>query len=147
MKIITLLFLTFFLGRNCETRTNQEIELAIIEYHTSTRGFDETINLQKKQILVTTNKRGVESIKKSTINNSDWEELIAILKKIKVNEISKLKDPTQKRFYDGAAIANLKITFKEKTYESCNFDHGNPPQELKELVEKIIIFSDKHNDN
>lgn len=147
MKIITLLFFTIFLGRNCENHTTQQIELGIIEYHASTRGFDEKIIIQEKQIKVTTTKRGVESFKKNTINDKDWQKLISILKSIDIDAIPKFKDPTQKRFYDGAAIANLKITLKEKTYESCNFDHGNPPQELKELVEQIILFSEKNNDN
>jgi hypothetical protein len=30
----------------------------------------------------------------------------------------KTKAPTEKRFYDGAAIATFKITFKDETYKS-----------------------------
>jgi hypothetical protein len=36
-----------------------------------------------------------------------------------------------KTFYDGAPIANFKITFKDKTYETPSFDHGFPPKEIK----------------
>jgi hypothetical protein len=41
-----------------------------------------------------------------------------------------LKIPTEKRFYDGAAIANLKIIYKGVN-ETPSFDHGSPPYEIK----------------
>ena len=48
-----------------------------------------------------------------------------------------LKAPTEKRFYDGAAIAGLKITFKGKTFETTNFDHGFPPMEIQKVAETV----------
>jgi hypothetical protein len=42
---------------------------------------------------------------------------------VELDSLSKLKAPTEKRFYDGAAIANLKITFKDKTYETVSIGY------------------------
>jgi hypothetical protein len=53
----------------------------------------------------------------------DWEELVVCFKKIEGQPL-KTKAPTEKRFYDGAAM--LKITFKDETYKSPSFDHGFP---------------------
>jgi hypothetical protein len=54
-----------------------------------------------------------------------------------------LKDPTQKRFYDGAAIADLKVRYQDKNYETVNFDHGFPPAEIENLVNKIVALADE----
>jgi hypothetical protein len=64
---------------------------------------------------------------------------------MELDSLPKLKAPTEKRFYDGAPIANFKITFQDKTYETPSFDHGFPPKEIKKFVNKINSFA-KHND-
>jgi hypothetical protein len=52
--------------------------------------------------------------------------------------LSTYKDPTQKRVYDGAAIAELIINYKEKEYQTKNFDHGYPPVEIEKFVNKLV---------
>jgi hypothetical protein len=52
-----------------------------------------------------------------------------------------LKAPSQKRFHDGAAAANLTIAYKGKTYESQSFDDGNPPAEIAALVNEATSFA------
>jgi hypothetical protein len=54
--------------------------------------------------------------------------------------LSQLKAPTEKRLFDGAAIANLKITKQGKTFESQSFDHGYPPAEIEKVVNKMLSF-------
>ena len=43
MKIISLLFLTIFLGKGCNAEQKQDIETAVIEYTATTRGFFQKI--------------------------------------------------------------------------------------------------------
>jgi hypothetical protein len=50
-----------------------------------------------------------------------------------MDSLAKLKAPTENDLYDGAAIANFKVTFQDKTYETTSFDHGFPPKEIKKL--------------
>ena len=78
---------------------------------------------------------------KINISDTDWAELVKAFGKINLDEIPKLKDPTQKRFYDGAAIANLKIKSQDKEYETTDFDHGHPPAEIEKLVNKIVALA------
>jgi hypothetical protein len=61
--------------------------------------------------------------------------------KIDLEKLPTLKDPTQKRFYDGAAIANLKIRYHDKNYETTDFDHEFPPAEIEKLVNKIVSLA------
>ncbi|APD07208.1 hypothetical protein UJ101_01692 [Flavobacteriaceae bacterium UJ101] len=58
--------------------------------------------------------------------------------KYNLNTIGELKAPTNKRLYDGAPYAILIIRSENKEIKSCGFDHGEPPQELKKLVDEII---------
>ena len=39
MKLLSLLFLTIFLGKGCDAEQKQDVESAIIEYTATTRGF------------------------------------------------------------------------------------------------------------
>jgi len=60
-----------------------------------------------------------------------------------LDSLSTFKDPTQKRFYDGAPIANMKVTYKDKEYQALDFDHGFPPIEIEKLVNKIVLLGKK----
>jgi hypothetical protein len=71
-----------------------------------------------------------------------WKLLLEMVKKINLETISNLEAPSAKRLYDGAAIGNLTITFNGKRYKSSSFDHGNPPDEIAEIVKEILSISE-----
>ena len=143
MKILSLLLLTMFLGKGCENVKTQDVETAVIEYTANTRGSYQKIMIKNKMVTVSKDRNGNDNPVAKKISDTDWNELVSSFEKVKLENLSKLKAPTEKRFYDGASIANLKITFKEKTYESASFDHGFPPKEIKKLVTKINSISKK----
>jgi len=133
------------MARGCEKNPKQDINTAVIEYVAYTRGFYQKITIEKNTAeIINDRKRKPSTIE---ISDADLKILAAIFKKINLDEIKNLKSPTEKRFYDGAAIAQLKITYKGNIYESQSFDHGYPPDEIKELVTKINSFANKNNDN
>jgi hypothetical protein len=140
MKILSLLFLTLFLGKGCDNTDNKDINTAVIEYVANTRGFYQKITIQKQMVTVSKDRSGKEKVTPVKISDADWKTLIKIFDDITLEELKDLKSPTEKRFYDGAAIANLKITYKDVTYETPSFDHGFPPYEVKKLVTKINSF-------
>jgi hypothetical protein len=137
MKILSLLFLTLFLGKGCEAQKNEDLETTVVEYVANTRGFYKKVVVKNKAITVSKDRRGDDNPTPVKIADADWQKIIEAFQKIDLEELPNLKAPSEKRFYDGAAIANLKITFKDKVYESAPFDHGNPPSEIKKLVDKI----------
>ena len=77
------------------------------------------------------------------INDDVNKELASYLKAVNLDQLATFKDPTQKRFYDGAAIAELKISVDGKEYQTTNFDHGYPPIEIDKLVNKITSLGFK----
>jgi hypothetical protein len=141
MKILSLLFLTIFLGNGCDSAKAQDIETAVIEYTANTRGFYQKITVKNQMLTISKDRDGNDKPVPSKISDADWKELVDCFKKVELDSLAKLKAPTEKRFHDGAAIANLKITLKDKSYETNSFDHGFPPNEIKKLVNTITSLA------
>ena len=140
MKLLSLLFLTLFLGKGCDSNGDQDINTAVIEYVANTRGFYQKITVENQMVTVSKDRSNKEKVTPVKISDADWKTLIKLFDDVSLEEIKDLKAPTEKRLYDGAAIANLKITYKEVVYETTSFDHGFPPVEIKKLVTKINSF-------
>ena len=157
MKKTALLLVSFFalLGCNCQkkvmeeskvTTSNTEVKeynLPRIEYVANTRGFYEKIVIENKMVWVSKERDAKDMGKSVAISEDVNKELASYLKTVKLDQLSSYKDPTQKRFYDGAAMAQLKITVDGKEYQTTNFDHGYPPIEIEKLVNKITSFGSK----
>lgn len=140
MKLLSLLFLTLFLGKGCDSNKQQDMKTAVIEYVANTRGFYRKITIQNQMVTVSKDRRGNDNAIAEKISDADWNVLVTAFQELDLDGIPNLKAPTEKRFYDGAAIANFKIIYKEKAYESTSFDHGFPPVEIEKLVNKINSF-------
>jgi len=143
MKLFTMIFLSLFLGKSCSSHSQKDCKEAIIEYTANTRGFYQKISIQNQMVMVSKDRSGNEKPIATKISDKDWKELAAYFETINLDSLPNLKAPTQKRFHDGAAIANLKVVFKDKKYETTSFDHGYPPEEIKKLVNKINTFVKK----
>jgi hypothetical protein len=141
MKIITLLFLTLILGKNCQSQNNMDLSTAKIEYTANSRGLYNKTVIENKTVSATKTRDGKPV--SNSLTDAQWNALIGEFQKVNLEEIPRLKAPTEKRFHDGAAMANLKITYKGKTYESQTFDNGYPPEKIKNLVNTILSFSKK----
>jgi hypothetical protein len=137
MKLLSLVLLTIFLGKGCDAEQKQDIESAVIEYTATTRGFYQQIVVQNQKFTVTKDRNGEEKLVQQTISKADWKKIIESFQDADLEGFKDLKGPTEKRFYDGAAIGNIKVIFKGKTYETNGFDHGNPPLEIEKLVNRI----------
>lgn len=147
MKILSLLLLTLFLGKGCEAQNNQDMETAVIEYVANSRGFYQKITIQNQKISITKDRSGNKQPTVTKITDANWKELVASFRTIALDRLPILKAPTEKRFYDGAAIAHLKIIYKDKTYETPAFDHGFPPAEIKKIVTQIHSFAKQNDEN
>ncbi len=118
-----------------------------IAYEAYTRGFYQKIVIQNQQVFISTDREGTVVPVSKKISDADWKAINGFLAEIDLETLPHLKAPTEKRFYDGAAIAQLKITYKEKEYHTPNFDHGFPPESLKKLVDQIVSLTADKNDN
>ena len=139
MKFLIILLSLISVDHSCsQSKKNQDT--ISIEYSAHSRGTYKHIIVNKKQISIE-NKRGESPIIK-TCNEAHWDALLKALKPVDVANIPNLKAPSEKRFYDGAAIATLTIIYNGETYTTTSFDHGNPPIEIAELVKEILSISE-----
>ena len=138
MKTISLVLLTLFLGKSCTNQAQNDIANSVVQYTADTRGYHLKIIIVNQKATISQGKGTDNPSEVVAISDSDWKDLVAEFQKIKLEEVPNLKDPTQKRFYDGAAIANLKIRYQDKNYETVAFDHGTPPAAIENFVNKIV---------
>ena len=138
MKIVSLLLLVICIGTGCSSQKKTDMTGTQIEYTAMSRGLYKRIVVQDQKVSVT-NGRDTEAIV-SQIDNSKWNKIVSEFEKINLDSLSALKAPTEKRFYDGAAIGNLKIIQNPKTYETKGFDNGFPPKEIEKLVNLLTDF-------
>lgn len=143
MKILSLLFLTIFLGKGCEKDKTTAIKDTMIEYTANTRGFYQNIIVRNQEAFITHDRSGKTTPQLVKITDEVWKTMIADFQKINLEKMPTLKSPTNKRFYDGAAIGTLKITHEGKIYESQSFDHGNPPAEIEKIVTLVTALVKK----
>ena len=138
MKAITFILLTIFLGKSCSNQAQNDIANSTVQYTATTRGFFLKIIVANQKATISRDRNGEKFPQEIAISDKDWKEIIGYFEKIDLEKVPTLKDPTQKRFYDGAAIANLKIRHQDKNYETTDFDHEFPPAEIEKLVNKIV---------
>ena len=143
MKLFTILLLSVLLGKSCSSQTKNDLKTAILEYTANTRGFYQKISIKDQMVSVSKDRSGMDEPVATKISDADWKELVGYFENINLDGLPSLKAPTEKRFHDGAAIANLKVIYKDKAYETKAFDHGYPPAEIKKIIDKINSFAKK----
>lgn len=110
----------------------------IMVYEAVTRGSSMQIKLIGNQVYYTDN----VSNKEINISNNEIEIIEKELSSIKLSKLHKLKAPSSKSHTDAALQATLTITYKSKSYQSAIFDHGNPPIEIKKLIDLLFKYTE-----
>ena len=77
-----------------------------------------------------------------SITSKEWKACINLVDAIDLKSISKLTAPSDLRYTDRVPYAYLSVIKKGDTIKSIDFDHKNPPIELKQLVEHIISMKE-----
>ena len=133
-KITPLLLVIIFSSCNAQNVSKDSIELI---YIAQTRGSSLNITFKHNSLYLKSN----ESDKSLVLSKQQREKILEEVSKINLSEISNLKAPSNKRFSDGTLIAKFIIKKESETYTSSEFDHENPPKELKSLyvLLKFII--------
>ena len=136
MKILYGLLLILVAG-GCP---QEDIALASVSYEAVSRGFYYKSQLVEDEILV---QRGRKTDKeKYSCKASHWKQLKKLVAEIDPELITELEAPSAKSHYDGAAIASITVEVNGKTYQSNSFDHGDPPEVLKPLVDYVLKLSE-----
>lgn len=128
---------------NTDTENNKQMDqkMPIFEYEAMTRGFYKKITIEGSKITLQTS-RDTDPIV-GEVTASDLELLNTYYKKVDVAALPNLKAPSENRFHDGATMDFLRIIKNNETFRSSEFDGGNPPAEIKSLVETVLSIAKK----
>lgn len=137
---IPLIFLCFLLMA-CPPLPHHYVYGYEIEYKSTGRAGSEYILLKEGTI------KYVES-NQDTISNSlrkrDYKALYHFLENINLDSLETMEAPSKKHLYDGALATTLTITdLNLKQHRTPTFDHDNPSERIKGLIEYIKKISKK----
>ena len=102
--------------------------------------FMNLISKQKNLVFMYIHKSEFEDETSVKLKNLT-EKPVLLVQEERLSEIENLEAPTEKRFTDGALSASFTIKKDDVVYTSSDFDHQNPPKELKELYQFLEEFS------
>jgi hypothetical protein len=140
MKLISCFLLTLFLSKGCVNQSKQDFSKSTLTYTAETRGYYMQITIEDKELRITKNRETRLPSVQLTLTKEQQKKALSYLKAIDVPNLAQLKAPSEKRFYDGAAIGNLSVSHNGETYGTAGFDHGNPPVEIEQLVTFMNAF-------
>ena len=145
MKLLfSLLFLAVFSGE-CDQKhsnaVNQEQKIRGIIYEANTRGFYERVWIIKDSVSFSSD-RELKDVLVSTCAAKDWDTLVNLVKGINLKELPELEAPTKRHQFDGAAMATLTVELGNESFKTKVFDHGNPPEAISPLVNKVLSMKE-----
>lgn len=108
-----------------------------ITYLAVSRGYFLSVTLEGDSISFS-NERDLKSPTAYKIPKEEKESLMNLISKLDAKTLPELEAPSKAHEYDGAAIATLEIADGEDSYKTVSFDHGNPPESIKAIVEKML---------
>ena len=145
MKIFITFFCITLLTTDCAstkarlTNLKPKVENKVFIYKKYSRGFYNEFHIEEEKITSYLNYQKTKIFEKSTAEK-DWEYSLKLLNDINLKNFSDLKAPSNLRQTDG--VLHGVLTIKEKDFiASCHFDHGNPPEKIKVLVEHLLYIS------
>ena len=118
-------------------------DVPTIYYDATTRGFFIAIKVENQMLYISRDRDFKEYSEKIQISNGDWVTISALAKAVDLDKVKDLKWPTEKRYYDGAAHANIIFELEGVKYPANGFDHGFPPAEVEKLVNTITKLAEK----
>jgi len=120
-------------------QTNQDNPMTI-EYTSVTRGTYKMVKVNSKTVAFKNTRTEEPTTKDCT--SDDWSGLMKHTEAFKVEDLNTFEPPSKAHQYDGAPIANLKITIGDKVYQTLAFDHGKPPKEIADLVNAVLKMAE-----
>ena len=144
MKRFLILFSVTLLHFACSETKSVVIEnVPTIYYEASSRGYFLSLKVENKMIYIYKDRNSKEYSDKLVLSEQDWSEISTLAKGVDLEKVKDLKWPTEKRYYDGAAFANIIFESKGVNYPANGFDHGFPPLEIEKLVTIITKLAEK----
>lgn len=133
------LFTATSITNSKEVKEEIEIKPISIRYSATSRGSSNSINIVKNQLIYEEIRPNALKTNK-IIKASDLQAIYQLVEKLDLASLEKLEPPSKKHQFDGAAGGGFSIIVEGKTYRTPTFDYGNPPKEIKSIVDKLVAL-------
>lgn len=132
--ILTISFSSCKMSKNVVENQKNSIELMEVSFEKIGMSGSENLVINSKEKMRTeSNRSGLGEGVKSDINPKDWNELVAIVQNLNIEEFQNMKAPSQERFHDGARATTIIIKTADSEIRSQTYDEGKPPASVKIL--------------
>jgi len=140
-RILSLILagMVLCLASRCQPST----DVSRIRFTSVTRGYHKEVNITKDSVHTLIQGRGGNETFSRHLSAGEWDKLMGALKNITLQEISKLKSPTDKRAFDGARISSLEVQTSEGETLIHSFDDEQPHTTLKPLMDAVLEVEGK----
>ena len=121
------------------TTSNQKNTIFI--YKQYSRGFYKEVHISAGRVKTYHNYQKTE-ITEKVLSQKEWELCFALSEYINLGELETIKAPSNLRQTD--RVHHGELIVENGTYNTksrCFFDHGNPPTEIKLLVDHLLYIS------
>ena len=113
----------------------------IFIYKQYSRGFYKEVHISASKAKTYHNHQKTEITEKA-LSQKEWEQCFVLSKTINLSELETFKAPSNLRQTD--RVHHGELIVENGTYNiksRCFFDHGNPPTEIKLLVDHLLHIS------
>lgn len=121
------------------SQNKKQVKYALVSYKAASRGFFLDITVKGDSLSIITTNRGEPKISKLT--SAQVQEIYDVVSTIDFSSLSKIEPPSKKHQFDGASPASFHIEANGEYYQTQAFDHGNPPKELKSIIDTLLSFN------
>lgn len=147
-KILSVFILTVTVAIGCSSSKKADDTSASAEKKGAGLEFEYTAITRGSYKQIIAKQTGVTFVKERdakpetvAISTADWNAMVDFYENNIAKKSVKLEDiqvPSKKHQYDGALAATLTVKVADQLYTTPTFDHGNPPAEVKGLVDEMV---------
>jgi hypothetical protein len=145
MKTVSLLISIVFMCMGCNSQKkvvdSSLPSTTVLEYEAMSRGSYWKTTVQNQMLSVIKKRDALPVVTK--ISDADWKEIVDLYKEMDLKGLAGLKAPSEKRFYDGAAIANFRVISEGTSYQTPEFDGGFPNSAIEKIINKLADLAEK----
>lgn len=117
------------------------MDITEIRYTAATRGYYFQAQVSPMVMQIRMERNSADELV-YRVEAEKWDELLAFIEAIDLKELKSLKSSTEFLEADRSAYATLRVFTREEEFQSTPFDHGNPPEEIKSLVDAILEMAE-----
>ena len=142
MKIAAVVLLSLFMFKNCSKRDEMIMDITEIRYTAATRGYYFQVQVSPMMMQIRMDRNTPDELI-YRVDAESWDALLALIEAIDLDKLESLQGSTELQAVDRAAYATLRVFTGEKEFQSTPFDHGNPPEEIKPLIDAVLMMAEE----